>query len=100
MAVTLQVCYNKLKDNRYDAEQNLSSGNHPVCFSLTNQAILHSKHQLSVAGASFIFGILHELIIYVKFLLKTKNRVLMFPSEMLILSSPSTFVQPLDNESS
>lgn len=99
MAVTLQVCDNKLKDNRQDAEQNLSSGTHPVCSSLTNQGILHSKHQLSVAGASFIFGILPELIIYVKFLLKAKNKVLMFPSEMLVLSPPSTFVQPLENES-
>lgn len=99
MAVTLQVCDNKLKDNRQHAEQNLSSRNHPVCFSLTNQGILHSKHQLSVAGASFIFGILPELIIYVKFLLKTKNRVSMFSSKMLVLSPPSTFVQLLDNES-
>lgn len=88
MAVTLQVCYNKLKDNWYDAEQNLSSGNHSACFSLTNQEILHSKHQLSEDGASFIFGFLPELIVYVKFLLKTKNRVLMFPSQILVFSPP------------
>lgn len=63
MAVTLQVCYNKMKDNRDDAEQNLSSGNDPDYFSMTNQGTLHTRRQLSVDGSSFISGILHNLML-------------------------------------